>query len=83
MKFNKKKKPLILRTIRRSQVVSTYGIGSIYQFKNKYNSNSNSESLMLAGLEEWFENIEEITPEWKIHEPRLQQYLSKDFCNPS
>ncbi len=79
MKFNKKKKPLILRTIRRSQVVSTYGIGSIYQFKNKYNSNSNSESLMLAGLEEWFENIEEITPEWKIHEPRLQQYLSKDF----
>ena len=79
MKSNQKKRTSILRTIRRSQVVSIYGIGSIYQFKNKYNSNSNSESLMLTGIEEWFQNVEEIIPEWKIHEPRLQQYLNKDF----
>ena len=80
MKFNRKKKNLrILRTIRRSHVVSTYGIGSIYQFKNKYSSTSESESLMLTGIEEWFPNTEEIIHEWKIYEPRLQHYLKKDF----
>ena len=42
MRFKKKKNQRILRTLRRSHVVSTYGVGSVYQFKNKYNSNSDS-----------------------------------------
>ena len=73
MRFKKKKNQRILRTLRRSHVVSTYGVGSVYQFKNKYNSNSDSESLMLAGIEEWFQNVDDIIPEWKIYEPRLQE----------
>jgi hypothetical protein len=68
-----------LRSIRRSQVLSTYGVGSIYQFKNKYNSKSESESLMLLGIEDWFPNPENILHEWKIFEPRLQHFLKKDF----
>ena len=79
MRFKKKKNQRILRTLRRSHVVSTYGVGSVYQFKNKYNSNSDSESLMLAGIEEWFQNVDDIVPEWKIYEPRLQEALGKDF----
>ena len=79
MRFKKKKNQRILRTLRRSHVVSTYGVGSVYQFKNKYNSNSDSESLMLAGIEEWFQNVDDIIPEWKIYEPRLQEALGKDF----
>ena len=72
------KPPKTLKTIRRSHIISTYGVGSIYQFKNKYDSQAQSESLMLLGTDEWFKNSE-IPQEWKIKEPRLQSYLNKKF----
>ena len=72
------KPPKTLKTIRRSHIISTYGVGSIYQFKNKYDSQAQSESLMLLGTDEWFKNSE-IPHEWKIKEPRLQSYLNKKF----
>ena len=65
-KYNRTKKPKIFRSIRRSHVVSTYGIGSIYPFKNKYSSTSNSESMMLASINEWFNNDDAIPEEWKV-----------------
>jgi len=78
-KKNKEKKSFkTLKTIRRSHIISTYGVGSIYQFKNKYDSQAQSESLMLLGTDEWFKNSE-IPQEWKIKEPRLQSYLNKKF----
>ena len=43
--------------IRRSQVASIYGVGSIYQFKDIKNRNSEYESLMLASIDEWFPNL--------------------------
>jgi hypothetical protein len=71
------------RTIRRSHIISTYGVGSIYQFKNRYSIQGESDSLMLAGLDEWFDSELTIPEEWKIHEPRLQNLLSKNFfVNP-
>ena len=76
-KFKKEKNAK--RTIRRSHIISTYGVGSIYQFKNRYSIQGESDSLMLAGLDEWFENESSIPNEWKIHEPRLETLLSKKF----
>ena len=77
MSFKKKKS--VKRSIRRSHVISTYGIGSIYQFKNKYSVQGESDSLMLAGLDEWFDNESRIYEEWKIYEPRLQSLLNKKY----
>jgi len=74
-----KKEKIAKRTIRRSHIISTYGVGSIYQFKNRYSIQGESDSLMLAGLDEWFDSESTIPEEWKIHEPRLQNLLSKDF----
>ncbi len=65
--------------IRRSQVASIYGVGSIYQFKDIKNRNSEYESLMLASIDEWFPNPDEVHPAWTINEPRLQSYLNKEF----
>lgn len=78
-----RKEKVAKRTIRRSHIISTYGVGSIYQFKNRYSIQGESDSLMLAGLDEWFDSESTIPEEWKIHEPRLQNLLSKDFfVNP-
>ena len=69
------------RAIRRSQIISTFGVGSTYVFKNLKSRKLDLDSLMLAGLDEW-ENIftNSIIPkEWKINEPRLQKRLRKDF----
>ena len=44
------------RPIRRSQIISMFGVGSIYQFKNQYSNKGDSDSLMLAGLDSWFKN---------------------------
>ncbi len=73
------------RTIRRSQVISIFGVGSIYMFKNHYSKVGDQDSLMLAGLDAWNEMFRERTPpsEWKIFEPRLQSILNKEFfLNP-
>ena len=69
------------RTIRRSQIISIFGIGSIYMFKNHYSRHGDQDSLMLAGLEAWNQlfNDHVPPPEWKIFEPRLQAILNKEF----
>ena len=74
-----KKKKFVSMKIRRSQVASIYGVGSIYQFKDTKNRNSEYESLMLASIDEWFPNLDDVHPVWTINEPRLQSYLNKDF----
>jgi hypothetical protein len=73
-----KKNYIPKRPIRRSQIISMFGVGSIYQFKNQYSNKGDSDSLMLAGLDAWFNNSM-IEDEWKIFEPRLQKVLKKDF----
>ena len=73
------------RTIRRSQVISIFGVGSIYMFKNHYSKVGDQDSLMLAGLDAWKEIfLNKVPPsEWKIYEPRLQSILNKEFfLNP-
>ena len=69
------------RTVRRSQIISIFGVGSTYIFKNTKSKKLDLDSLMLAGLEEWERIfINSIIPlEWKITEPRLQKRLKKDF----
>lgn len=78
--INKAKKFYSKRPIRRSQVISIFGVGSIYMFKNQYSKTGDSDSLMLAGLEAWESVLSKNFPdEWKIFEPRLQSILKKDF----
>ena len=75
------KNSLAKRTIRRSQIISIFGVGSIYLFKNQYSKTGDQDSLMLAGLDAWetmFEN-NKLPDEWKIFEPRLQARLNKEF----
>ena len=55
-----KKKKFVSMKIRRSQVASIYGVGSIYQFKDTKNRNSEYESLMLASIDEWFPNLDDV-----------------------
>ena len=69
------------RTIRRSQIISIFGVGSIYLFKNQYSKAGDQDSLMLAGLDAWedmFQN-KQIPDEWKIFEPRLQARFKREF----
>ena len=47
------KNSLAKRTIRRSQIISIFGVGSIYLFKNQYSKTGDQDSLMLAGLDAW------------------------------
>ena len=58
------------RPIRRSQIINTFGIGSLVNFRN-------GEVLMTAGLDQW-PSAKEIMPEneeWLITEERLQARL--------
>lgn len=78
---SKKKNFFSKRTIRRSQLLSTFGVGSIHSFKNHYSKKGVSDSLMLAGLDVW-NNIftgHVPPPIWKIFEPRLQSILKKEY----
>ncbi|MBU1777976.1 MAG: DUF1998 domain-containing protein [Gammaproteobacteria bacterium] len=59
----KQKKP-----IRRSQLISPFGVGAIVNFPN-------DESLMTAGLDHWPKSFEECPSAWKINEERLQKRL--------
>ena len=80
-KFYPKKKNKSKRTIRRGDVVSVNGVGSIYSFKDHYSKSGNQDSLMLAGLSHWQSRMKEesIPDEWRIDEPRLKALLDKDY----
>ena len=77
----KPKKKFFKRTIRRGDVVSVNGVGSIYSFKVHYSKSGNQDSLMLAGLSHWQQRMQEgvIPREWRIDEPRLKTLLDKDY----
>jgi len=80
-KFYPQKKNKSKRTIRRGDVVSVNGVGSIYSFKDHYSKSGNQDSLMLAGLSHWQSRMKEesIPDEWRIDEPRLKALLDKDY----
>lgn len=66
-----KTRPQIKATVRRSQLITTYGVGSLIPVE--------SESFMVAGLENW-----NVFPEMEIDEPRLCAILgvSKLYMPP-
>ena len=69
------------RSIRRGDVVSVNGVGSIYSFKDHFSKSGNQDSLMLAGLSYWQNRMigGEIPEELRIDEPRLKGILDKDY----
>jgi hypothetical protein len=76
-----RRKTYAKRTIRKSQIISIFGVGSLYLFKNQWSKSGDQDSLMLAGLDAWEAMFENSTPPdgWKIFEPRLQSRLKKEF----
>lgn len=76
-----KKKTFAKRTIRKSQIISIFGVGSLYLFKNQWSKSGDQDSLMLAGLDEWEKMFTNNVPPdgWKIFEPRLQARLKKEY----
>jgi len=79
-KPKKNKKNYFKRKIRRGDVVSVNGVGSIYSFKD-HTSRSGQDSLMLAGLSHWQQRMKEtiIPNEWRVDEPRLKTLLNRDY----
>lgn len=59
------------RPIRRSQLISPFGVGAMVDFRN-------DESLMTAGLDAWPKAREPCPTEWKVIEERLQSRLGLD-----
>ena len=57
-----------LKPIRRSQLISPFGVGAIVAFPG-------DESLMTAGLDEWPQATRRCPPDWEIREERLEQRL--------
>jgi len=60
-----------MRSVRRSQLISPWGIGAMVDFPN-------DESLMTCGLDAWPFSDEECPPDFKIVEERLQARLRVD-----
>lgn len=61
--------PAIKGHVRRSQVVTTYGVGATVALGD--------ESFMVAGIDQWPQN------DHRLHEPRLEQQLQVNgFCVP-
>lgn len=60
------------RPLRRSQLISPFGVGAISDFRG-------DESLMCAGLDEWFADDADIPLHLKLEEPRLERRLGKQF----
>ena len=60
------------RPLRRSQLISPFGVGAISDFRG-------DESLMCAGLDEWFGQEADIPGYLKLEEPRLERRLAKQF----
>jgi hypothetical protein len=59
------------RPLRRSQLISPFGVGAISDFRE-------DEALMCAGLDEWFGG-RDIPDHLRLEEPRLQRRLGKAF----
>ena len=81
MRNTYKRKTYAKRTIRKSQIISIFGVGSLYLFKNQWSKSGDQDSLMLAGLDAWESmfNDNKAPDGWKIYEPRLQARLNKEF----
>ena len=81
MRNTYKRKAYAKRTIRKSQIISIFGVGSLYLFKNQWSKSGDQDSLMLAGLDAWESmfNDNKAPDGWKIYEPRLQARLNKEF----
>lgn len=60
------------RPLRRSQLISPFGVGAVSDFRD-------DESLMCAGLDEWFGGETDIPAHLRLEEPRLQRRLGKTF----
>lgn len=60
------------RPVRRSQLISPFGVGAISDFRG-------DESLMCAGLDEWFGQASDIPRYLILEEPRLQRRLGKQY----
>lgn len=60
------------RPVRRSQLISPFGVGAISDFRG-------DESLMCAGLDEWFGQASDIPRYLMLEEPRLQRRLGKQY----
>lgn len=58
--------------LRRSQMISPFGVGAISDFRG-------DESMMCAGLDEWFAQEADIPAYLKLEEPRLERRLGKQF----
>ena len=62
--------PLNIAGLRRSQIITTFGPGSVVEFSNN--------SVMIAGIDRWTGSMPE------IHEPHLEQMLHVNrFQSPS
>ena len=81
MRNTGRRNPFAKRAIRKSQIISIFGVGSLYLFKNQWSKSGDQDSLMLAGLEAWEKMFDNQTPPdgWKIFEPRLQARLKKEY----
>ena len=81
MRNTYKRKTYAKRAIRKSQIISIFGVGSLYLFKNQWSKSGDQDSLMLAGLDAWESmfNDNKAPDGWKIFEPRLQARLNKEF----
>jgi hypothetical protein len=60
------------RPLRRSQLISPFGVGAISDFRG-------DEALMCAGLEDWFVRETDIPGHLKMEEARLQRRLGRAF----
>jgi hypothetical protein len=70
---NIRRAPQRTRPMRRSQLISPFGVGAITDFRN-------DEALMCAGLDAWFTAANGVPPEdLKFREERLQQRLGVQY----
>jgi len=60
------------RPLRRSQLISPFGVGAISDFRG-------DEALMCGGLDEWFGRQGDIPEHLRLEEARLQRRLGKKF----
>lgn len=59
------------RPVRQSQVISTFGPGSIIDLPN--------ESVMMLGIDKWKNSGHDVPENEKLNEHNLQRLLKKDF----
>jgi hypothetical protein len=64
--------------IGRSQLVSTYGVGSIYELRTSFRGTQTLDSVMIAGLDLWDPFVREDKYPY-IKEPQLEKALGVSF----